>query len=147
MPVAEERIYGEIANPECSQVLEEMGSLAGINAVVLQSGLNNDPCRRDLLPFYRYPPPLVARTPASRADENIIPLLFQELCIDAIQPGSDLGVLRSLEVLIPHIYNIADVTYSAVAKRKCRCNDCPVRGDLLQPEFYVFVVFNYRPDL
>ena len=43
IPVTPGGINIEIPDPECGKVLKEVCPLAGIDPVILQSGLNNDP--------------------------------------------------------------------------------------------------------
>ena len=52
-------IDSKIANPEGSEVLEEMGSLAGIDTVIFKTGFHNDPGGRYLRPFDRYAQPWI----------------------------------------------------------------------------------------
>src|SRR5664280_839120 len=65
------RVNCEISYSEGCQVLEKMSSLAWVNTVVFQPRFNNNPCRRDLLPFYRYAKPWICRAPSSGTDKYI----------------------------------------------------------------------------
>jgi len=46
--IADKGIDGHIAYPERGEVLEKVGSLGGINTIILQSRLHNNACSGDL---------------------------------------------------------------------------------------------------
>ena len=50
--VATEGVYGKIAHSQRSQVLEEVGSLAGIYLIVVEACLNDNLRGADVWPFY-----------------------------------------------------------------------------------------------
>ena len=53
-------VNGEIAHAEAREVLEEMGALTGIHAIVFQRHLHDDLCRTYVWPFHGNAQPIVA---------------------------------------------------------------------------------------
>ena len=71
-------VNGKIAYPEGSQVLEEVCSLAGVDAIVRQSRLYNDFRARYVRPFHRNPQPRIATAPSSGPHQYIAFARIQE---------------------------------------------------------------------
>ena len=74
--VAAEGIYGEVAHAERGEVLEEVGSLAGIHLEGVQSGLHYHLRRADVRPFDGNPEPGVAASPPAGSHQDVAALLF-----------------------------------------------------------------------
>ena len=53
-------VDGEIANTEGGEILEEVCSLAWINAIVFQSRLHDKTCATNVRPLHWYAEPIVA---------------------------------------------------------------------------------------
>ena len=82
-------INSEVAHTERSQILEEVGPLAGIYAIIRQSGFHNDAGGTDMWPFYRNTQPCVTATLTSGPNENIIPAFIKELLVQFLYfPGN-----------------------------------------------------------
>ena len=59
-PIINKGIKRKITNPERGKVLEEVRALARVDAIILKARLNNEPCGRNLWPFYRNAQPGVS---------------------------------------------------------------------------------------
>ena len=119
--LAQESIDGEIAHAEAREVLEEMGALAGVDAVVFESCLDNEFRGTDVRPFHRDAQPIVTRPPASWSHEHIPFSLIEETTVELLYLTSDGGVIGGREMLIGlDIHHIADLLIDAMAERHVR---------------------------
>jgi len=75
----------KIAYPERGEVVKEMGALAGVNPVIIQSGFDDDPSLGNMSPLHRYTEGMIGCPPSAGTDKYIIFALFPELLIELTQ--------------------------------------------------------------
>ena len=103
-------IYREVTHAERGEVLEEMGALARVDVVVLQSYFHDNSGGADMRPLDRHTQIMVARTPTARTYQHIILPFGKELTIDSFDIISHIEIIHRREVIIilyiDHIHHI-----------------------------------------
>ena len=103
-------INREVTHAERGEVLEEMGALARVDVVVLQSYFHDDSGSTDMRPLDRHTQIMVARTPTARTYQHIILPFGKELAVDTFDIISHIEIIHRREVIIilhiNHIYHI-----------------------------------------
>ena len=83
----------KVSDSETCQILEKVGTLAGVDAVAFQSGFDNDACSRDMWPLDGDSQPWVAAASSPGADKDIIAVAFEELSVDFLYLFRYFGVV------------------------------------------------------
>ena len=122
-------VDGEVAHAERCQVLEEVGALAGIHAVVGQAGFHDNPGRADVGPLHGDAQPRVAAAPASGADEDVVAAFVEELLVDFFDFPSYLLVVRGAVVVGFHVDDVVEVVHDAVPQGVVGAQQQAVVGD------------------
>ena len=103
-------IYRKVTHPERGEVLEEMGSLAGIDVIVLQRHLHDNPGCTDMRPLDGNTEIVVAGAPSAGTYQHIVLAFGKELAVDALYIVSHIIIVHRREmVVVLHIHYIHDI--------------------------------------
>ena len=110
-------VDGEVADAERGEVLEEVRPLAGVNAVVGQSGFHDDACGRYVRPLHGDAQPGVAASPASRSYQDVVASLLEEALVYSFNLPGYFGVVRGAVSLRLDVDHVVQVVHDAVPQR------------------------------
>ena len=106
-------VDSEVAHAKAGEVLEEVGALAGVHAVVLEFDLDDDLSGADVRPLDRHAQPRVARAPPSGPYEHVSTALVEE----ARKIISFAGVLQQDVFPLPQLLQMT-MRYGAAEMRR-----------------------------
>ncbi|KAF5041423.1 hypothetical protein DSECCO2_523130 [anaerobic digester metagenome] len=111
------------------------------------AGFYNHACSADLRPLHRNTQPGIARSPAARANQQIISFFHHQCFVQLLYDLCQLHCFSCIEFFRNNIHHIADIVVNTVAKRRFGYHDAFVTDYLLRDDGQVFPVVYNRPYL
>ena len=140
-------IDSEVAHPEGSEVLKKMGSLAGIDAVLIQARFNNDPGIGYLWPAYRDTKPGITGTPAAGANQHKVFLFSLEPVVTFFKPECYFLGLGSIPGGRFYINEVMNILYDSISESSIGNQQGVVVCDFFLINMNSLIPSCNRPDL